>query len=125
VRLTKSPEQYLATRASRREVAYEALLADRRTAWRVGDRVHVYRKRNGEAGLVDSRDDDTPAPDPRDYEVDYYVRLLRSSFAARLARAFAPEDFEVVFADADQLALFCPSLDAMRPILRLLPAQAW
>ena len=124
-RLTKSPEQYLATRASRREVAYEALLADRRTAWRVGDRVHVYRKRNGEAGLVDSRDDDTPAPDPRDYEVDYYVRLLRSSFAARLARAFAPEDFEVVFADADQLALFCPSLDAMRPILRLLPAQAW
>jgi DNA polymerase elongation subunit (family B) len=125
VRLTKSPEQYLATRASRRELAYEALLGAGRTGWRVGDRVHVYRKRNGEAGLADARDDDTPAPDPRDYEVDHYVRLLRSTYAARLARAFAAEDFEVVFADADQLALFRPSLDAVQPILRELPAQAW
>ena len=91
----------------------------------MGDRVHVYRKRNGEAGSVDQTDDDTPAADPRDYDVEYYVRLLRSTYAARLARAFAPEDFEIVFADADQLTLFRSSLDAVRPILRHLPSQGW
>jgi DNA polymerase elongation subunit (family B) len=125
VRLTKPPARYLASRATRRELPYEALLADGRAAWSVGDRVRVYRKRNGEAGLVDSSDDDAAAPDPRDYDVEYYVRLLRSTYAARLARAFAPEDFDVVFADADQLALFGPPLDAIRPVLRSLPARAW
>ena len=92
-----------------------------RTTWRVGDRVRVYRKQNGEAGLVGgttpSSDDDDAASDPRDYDVDYYARLLRATYAQRLARAFAPADFAAVFADAEQLALFATPLDAIRPVL--------
>ena len=44
----------------------------------------------------------------RDYDVEHYARLLRDTFAARLARAFTPEDFEAVFADPDQMSLFTP-----------------
>ena len=66
-------------------------------------------------------EDDEPRTDPRDYDVEYYVRTLRSSYAERLARAFTAEDFGVVFADADQLPLFAPSLHAIRPILRSRP----
>ena len=124
VRLTKAPAQYLATRAGRRELAYEALLADGQGAWRVGDRVRVYRKQGGEAGVIASSDDDLPRPDRRDYDVDYYVRLLRSTYAERLSRAFAPADFGVVFADADQLALFSPPIESIRPILQTRPS-AW
>jgi DNA polymerase elongation subunit (family B) len=121
VRLTKSPERYLATRTTRRELPYEALLASGRADWSVGDRIRVYRKRNGEAGVVASPDDEAPGSDPRDYDIDYYVRLLRTTYAERLARAFTPEDFGVVFADADQLSLFTPPLDTIRTILTMLP----
>jgi DNA polymerase, archaea type len=117
VRLTKSPEQYLEVREKRRELAYEALLSSGQTTWRVGDRVRVYRKRNGEGGVVASSDDDAPTPDARDYDVDYYVRLLRTTYAERLARAFTPEDFGVVFADPDQLSLFSPPVESIRPVL--------
>lgn len=117
VRLTKSTEQYLATRLKRRELAYEALLSAGLAPWRVGDRVRVYRKQNGEGGVVAS-DDDAPAPDPRDYDVEHYVRLLRCTYAERLARAFTPEDYGVVFADADQLTLFAPPLETVRPVLQ-------
>jgi DNA polymerase elongation subunit (family B) len=113
VRLTKSPEQYLESREKRRELPYEALLANGRTSWSVGDRIRVYRKQNGEGGLVASSEDDTPGPDPRDYDVDYYVRLLRTSYAERLARAFTPEDFGVVFADPDQFSLFSPAIEGI------------
>jgi DNA polymerase elongation subunit (family B) len=116
VRLTKSPDEYVASRTTRRESAYEALLAAGQATWRVGDRVRVYRKQNGEGAAVASSDD-APTPDPRDYDVDHYVRLLRSTYAERLARAFAPEDFGVVFADADQLTMFSPPIQAIRPIL--------
>jgi DNA polymerase I len=43
--------------------------------------------------------------------------VLRETFAARLARAFAPADFAAVFADPDQLELFAPSLAAIAPVL--------
>jgi DNA polymerase elongation subunit (family B) len=123
VRLTKSPDAYLAARGNRRELAYEALLADGQATWSIGGRVRVYRKQNGEGGVVaSSDDDDTPISDPRDYDVDYYVRLLRSTYAERLARAFAPEDFGVVFADPDQFALFSSPIEAIRPILRSRPS---
>jgi DNA polymerase elongation subunit (family B) len=121
VRLTKSPAQYLAVRATRRELAYEALLADGRTTWRAGDRVRVYRKTGGEGGLTPSNEDRSSgesAADRRAYDVDHYVRLLRSTYAERLARAFTAEDFDVVFADAEQLPLFAPSLHAIQPVLR-------
>jgi DNA polymerase elongation subunit (family B) len=112
VRLSKSPSEYLAARERRRELSYEALLAAGRTRWDAGDRVRVYRKQNGEGGLVEDADED-----PRDYDVDYYVRLLRASYAQRLARAFTPADFEAVFADPDQLSIFSPSMESIRSIL--------
>ncbi|RKG73387.1 hypothetical protein D7W79_25685, partial [Corallococcus exercitus] len=55
-----------------------------------------------------------------DYDVEYYVRLLKDSFAARLARGLAPEDFATVFADPDQPSLFTPSLEDARPVLNVI-----
>src|SRR5262249_40524577 len=52
VRLTKTPEQYLATRASRREHPYEALLTAGHTAWRRGEHLSVYRAKGGQSALA-------------------------------------------------------------------------
>ena len=82
--------------------------------------MRVYRKPGGEGGLAPS-DEDGPTEDPRAYDVNHYVRLLRSTYAERLARAFTAEDFGIVFADAEQLALFSPSIHSIRPILRSHP----
>ncbi len=119
VRLTKTAATYAASRASRRELAYEALLASGRTAWSVGERVRVYRTAGGAGGVVAERDDDelAAAADPRDYDADHYVRVLRTNYAARLARAFTPEDFGAVFADPEQPSLWSGSLDDVRAIL--------
>ena len=123
VRLTKSPERYLATRESRRELPYEALLASGRDAWHVGDKVRVYRTKNGLAAVAPEVDEEggTEIGDPRDYDVVYYERLLRDSFAARLQRAFTPSDYSVVFADPDQASLFAPPLESIRPVLNRRP----
>jgi DNA polymerase I len=120
VRLTKSPERYLETRDTRRELPYEALLTAGRTTWSVGDHIRVYRTRTG-AGMVDEPDDDELAapdtPDHRDYDIDVYARILRNNFAARLERAFTPEDYAALFADPGQLSLFAPEVSSIRPIL--------
>jgi DNA polymerase elongation subunit (family B) len=116
VRLTKSPARYAETRESRRELAYEALLASGRTQWRVGERVRVYRTQAGTAAVAPSIDDGSD--DPRDYDVDHYCRVLRGTFAARLARAIAPDDFAALFTDGDQFTLFPPACDTMRPVLQ-------
>ncbi len=117
VRLTKTPAQYFATRTAREELAYEALLASGRTTWAVGEHVRVYRTVRGGARALDEQDDEQLAADPRDYDVEHYVRILRDNFATRLSRAFSPDDHAVVFADPDQLTLFAPSLASVRPIL--------
>jgi DNA polymerase, archaea type len=162
VRLTKSPAQYLATRASRHELSYEAMLTSGRTAWAVGERVRVYRATRGRARLIvepDEADDEgddaeQPSPgdpgpggdgggpgpddvgppraaggpgarhDPRDYDVEHYLRVLRETYAQRLARALSPEDFAAVFADPDQPSLFARSLAGARPILTTLAEPA-
>jgi DNA polymerase I len=124
VRLTKSPDKYAETRESRRELAYEALLASGRTTWRTGEKVRVYRTQAGGAAVAPSPDDVPPGGvfvDPRDYDVDHYARVLRDNFASRLARALTPGDFAAVFADPDQLSLFAPPTSAMRPILDTRP----
>jgi len=125
VRLTKSPGVYERSRARRRELPYEALLAAGQTQWREGDHVRVYRKPNGEAGLTGRPEapssDDLPDADPRDYDIEYYVRVLRTTYAERLARAFSPEDFATVFADPDQLSLFATPLESIRPVLTIIP----
>jgi len=123
VRITKSSEEYAATRLVRREHAYEALLGAGRTRWWSGERVRVYRARGGRAALFaeDLVDDgDETADDPRDYDVPYYERLLHDTFAARLVRAMTAEDFEHVFGSLDQLDLFASNLSERKPILTIL-----
>ncbi|MGC4050276.1 MAG: DNA polymerase domain-containing protein [Paludibaculum sp.] len=120
VRLTKSPSKYLETRDTRRELAYEAMLASGRTTWSVGDKVRVYRTKGGSGGVVESPEHAAYArsgPDRRDYDVDHYARLLHATFASRLARAFTPADYAVVFADPGQLSLFAPPLDSIQSVL--------
>ncbi|XXF79647.1 DNA polymerase domain-containing protein [Myxococcaceae bacterium GXIMD 01537] len=131
VRLTKTPEQYLSTRARRRELPYEAMLTNGRTRWPLGEHVRIYRAVGGRAGLLpdpDAEDDgrirgmehEEAKGDPRDYDTEYYARLLRATYSARLARALTPEDFAAVFADPGQPSLFEPSLADARPILTVL-----
>lgn len=121
-RFTKSPADYQAARARRRERPYEALLASGHAAWTIGDHVRFYRPRGGGARLAadpeeDTDDDAPPRHDPRDYDVPFYLRILRDTFAVRLARAFTREDFDAVFADPEQPPLFTRSFTDIRPIL--------
>jgi DNA polymerase elongation subunit (family B) len=113
VRLTKTAVQYRATRETRRELVYEAMLASGRGEWTVSDRVHVYRTKAG--GRIANADWEQ---DPRDYDVDHYARILRESFAIRLSRAFTPEDYAAVFAEPDQLTLFSPPMETIATVLR-------
>jgi DNA polymerase I len=59
VRLTLTPAQYLATRATRHQLVYEAVLASGRTAWTAGERVRVYRATRGRGRLLVEADDET------------------------------------------------------------------
>jgi DNA polymerase, archaea type len=113
VRLTKTPEQYQAVRATRREMPYEALLLAGRTRWSVGEFIRIYRAKEGRPSVLPPPE----APDPRDYDVAHYVRLLRETFAARLARAFSSEDFATLFGDPDQPSLFAPPIESIQPVL--------
>ena len=120
VRLTKTPKQYLDARSTRRELPYEALLGSGRTVWNAGDRIRVYRGKSGAGRVIEEPEDGTAAKvdtDRRDYDGDHYARLLRETFAARLACAFTPEDFETMFADPDQMSLFARPVAAMRTVL--------
>jgi len=125
VRLTKTPAQYLATRKQRRELSYEALLDNGRDDWAPGERIRVYRATRGRAGLLpdpDTADDRGLGADldPRDYDVDYYLRLLRETFAARLARGLNADDFAAICAAPEQPSLFERSLASARPVLTVL-----
>jgi hypothetical protein len=80
----------------------------------------VYRKRNGACGLLEESEDGlvgTSNGDDPDYDVDHYARQLRHTFASRLACAFAPADYETVFADPDQMSLFMPAVTTIRTVL--------
>jgi len=128
VRLSKTPNQYLATRSQRRELSYEALLENGRNDWTAGERIRVYRATRGRAGLLpdpEAEDHDAETErDARDYDVDYYLRLLRDTFAARLARGLDPDDFAAVCAAPEQPSLFERSLAEARPTLTILSDPA-
>ena len=115
MRLTKTPEQYAEVRGQRKELPNEAMISNGRPRWSPGERVLVYRTKKG-AGFW-MKEKGLEAPDRRDYDVEYYVRLLRETFSARLARALRPEDFAAVFADPEQPSLFPYALEGARPIL--------
>ena len=120
VRLTKSPALYRDSRDTRRELSYEAMLASGRTSWSAGDRIRVYRTKSGAGGVIEEPEDETApteSSDLRDYDVDHYARVLRETYAARLARAFTPEDYEALLADPDQMSLFLPPIATMRTVL--------
>jgi len=153
VRLSKTPDAYLAARAGHREAHYEALLAAGRTRWAPGERVRFYRAddktyiwlpdetdesiSSGDWVATDAdsdeADDDaldapvagaelpTSAPrdaleDRRDYDVDHYLQVLVSSYAARLRKAFAPDDFEQLFRLDAQLGLFDQPIEHIQPL---------
>jgi DNA polymerase elongation subunit (family B) len=116
VRLTKSAERYAALREHRREAMYEALIASGRHHWRVGERVRVYRAKAGWTAVPDDAD-------PRDYDVEHYVRALRANYASRLARALAVDDSASLFADPDQPSLFEPDFSTVRARLSRLPVD--
>jgi DNA polymerase elongation subunit (family B) len=124
VGLSKTPQQYFATRAQRRELAYEALLENGRDDWAPGDRIRVYRAIRGRAGLLPDREEmealSNADADPRDYDIDYYLRLLHDTFAARLARGLSADDFSAICAAPEQPSLFERSLVGARPVLTVL-----
>jgi DNA polymerase, archaea type len=119
VRLTKTPAQYLDSRDTRRELPYEAMLSSGRTTWSAGGRIRVYRTKSGAGVIEDAEDESTVSgsADRRDYDIDHYARLLRETFAARLARAFTPDGYEALFADPDQLSLFTPPVASIGTVL--------
>jgi DNA polymerase elongation subunit (family B) len=115
-RITKTPEAYLARRGAHREAPYEALLAAGRARWTPGERVRYFRRKGG--GYVLLPDEDgagSPIRDRRDYDVEHYLDVLVSSYAARLRKAFAPADFERIFRIEEQLGLFDVPLASIEP----------
>jgi DNA polymerase, archaea type len=94
-------------------LTYEAMLASGRKTWTAGDHVRVYRTKKGSGGVVEEPDN----CDLRDYDVPHYSRLLRETYAARLVRAFTPEDYANIFEDTGQLTLFTAPLTSIRTIL--------
>jgi DNA polymerase elongation subunit (family B) len=137
-RLSKTPEEYEASRKRAREASYEALLTAGRTTWHVGERVRFYKAADGTVvWLPDTRDDlsgaaseaDTddeggsPAEQPgkdfedrRDYDIAHYLQVLLTSYVGRLRKAFAPEDFDQLFRPDAQLGLFDRPIEAIQPL---------
>jgi DNA polymerase elongation subunit (family B) len=53
--------------------------------------------------------------DRRDYDVNHYLQTLVTSYAARLRKAFAPDDFEQLFRLDGQPGLFDRPIEAIQP----------
>ncbi len=121
-RVKKTADRYLQQRHHRREGAYEALLnaqspgttSDQTSRWLPGTTIRYYHATSGYALVRDTMP-------TYDYEVAYYLRLLRTTYIARLARAFHPEDFATLTAPRGQPTLFEQPIGAIRPILRIIP----
>ncbi|HCI80599.1 MAG TPA: DNA polymerase [Ktedonobacter sp.] len=148
VRLSKSPEAYLASRATHPEPQYEALLNAGRTRWFAGERVRFYRSADKkyvwlpeeaeEQAISNEWDDDTERMNEpqiekankentaimerfeianrRDYDVDHYLGVLVTSYAARLKKAFAPQDFTQLFRVDEQLSFFDLPIEEIQPL---------
>ncbi|MFN8496480.1 MAG: DNA polymerase domain-containing protein [Anaerolineae bacterium] len=144
VRLSKAADEYSATRARQREPQYEALVAAGRTRWRRGERVRFYRasggayvwlpdetdetaaagewEAEGEGGDEDGAFGEAPATatprhqdDRRDYDVEHYAGVLLNSYAGRLRKAFAAEDFAQLFRTDRQGGLFDRPVETIEP----------
>src|SRR5258706_1827356 len=139
VRLSKSPETYQTRRAGHVEQAYEALLAANRTKWSPGERVRFYRTPGGasvwipdeseeisfvEAGVRAGEDGmnrsihpvDLDVKNRHDYDVEHYLRMLVTSYASRLRKAYAGDDFEQLFRVDEQPGLFDRPVEHIQPL---------
>jgi len=132
-RLSKTPEEYHASRGRLREAAYEALLGAGRSAWHAGERIRFFKAADGSSVLVPDTSDDladdagaedgageVPAhhtrahpADRRDYDVAHYLQVLLTSYVGRLRKAFAAEDFDQLFRPDAQLGLFDRPIEAI------------
>ncbi|MBZ9750658.1 ribonuclease H-like domain-containing protein [Deinococcus sp. HMF7604] len=112
VRLTKAPHDYAATRAARKEAAYEALHALGRT-WQPGERTALYYRAGGGLTPLDVN------PDGQDYDAKHYAAALVTGYASRLRKGLRPEDFRQVFGPAAQPGLFDRPLETMQPVWRV------
>ncbi len=141
VRLSKTPEVYRARRSQHPEAAYEALLAAGRTTWSIGERVRFYRVRGGSSVWLPEENEEVAAgqawevetvDDPaqhtsvlsphrsaianrRDYDVEHYLHVLFTSYAARLRKAYPPDGFEQLFRMDEQLGLFDRPIEQIQP----------
>lgn len=50
------------------------------------------------------------------YEIEHYLRVLVSSYAARLRKAFSPGDFEQLFRLEEQQGLFDLPIESIQPL---------
>jgi DNA polymerase, archaea type len=139
VRLSKSPEAYQTQRTGHTEQAYEALLAAGRTRWVPGERVRFYRASGGTSVWIPdeseaiSFDEEARAGEHKlnepllpsyandvknrhDYDLEHYLRVLVTSYASRLRKAYAAEDFEQLFRVDEQLGLFDRPIEDIQPI---------
>ena len=143
VRLSKSPETYQVSRSGHMEQAYEALLAANRSRWTPGERVRFYRASGGVSvwipdeseaisfeeadpleggkGTNEANNSFVPAhanaiKDRRDYDVEHYLRVLVTSYASRLRKAYAAEDFAQLFRSDEQLSLFDSPIEQISPL---------
>ena len=139
VRLSKTPEAYNASRATHPEPQYEALLNAGRVRWFPGERVRFYRSQakkyvwlpeeTEEAAIGNEwsegdEDEDIESTasslreevaNRRDYDVDHYLRVLVTSYAARLRKAFTPDDFTQLFRMEEQPGLFDTPIEDIQP----------
>jgi DNA polymerase, archaea type len=126
VRLSKTPEAYLTSRPTHPEPAYEALLAAGRTQWYPGERVRFYRTRGKKyIWLPDETEDasvdrgwageDGQEKDESAYDINHYLQALITSYAARLRKAFTPEDFSQLFRLEGQSGLFDRPIEDIQP----------
>ncbi len=120
VRLSKTPEAYQASRSTHPEGQYEALLAAGRAQWHPGERVRFYRARGGAYVWLPEEAEEGPAQpgvvaNQRDYDVEHYLQVLVTSYAARLRKAFAPDDFEQIFRLDGQPGLFDRPVEDIQP----------
>jgi DNA polymerase elongation subunit (family B) len=139
VRLSKSSDEYATTRSRSREPQYEALLAAGRTRWSRGERVRFYRAQGGGYVWLPDEPDETAGnegweegegetetvvnrtgpenlDDRRDYDIDNYLQTLLTSYAGRLRKALAPEDFAQLFRLDQQPGLFDRPIEDMQPL---------
>ena len=139
VRLSKTPEAYAASRVTHPEPQYEALLNAGRTRWFPGERVRFYRSQakkyvwlpeeteeaaiGNDWGEEDENENEGSGPPSlreevatrRDYDIDHYLRVLVTSYAARLRKAFTPDDFTQIFRIEEQPGLFDTPIEAIQP----------